>query len=507
MISILAEEDFDAAMAAMEPTAESQQGELASEIAKDELRSEVQRLAQLEPVDYERERAAVAAKFNIRRSVLDELISAYQSATTQSSEGKGTSLDLRPPIPWHERIDGDRLLSSMVSIIHQHVVLPAPAAVAVALWVLFTYLLDCFSHSPRLALTSPTPRCGKTTLLEVIVRTTLKALPASNITPAAVFRTIEACLPTLLIDEADTFLRDNDELRGVLNSGHSRAAAFVIRTVGDDHEPRKFSTWCPLAIALIGKLPATLQDRAIEVALKRKTTSETVQRLGPEAYRKLDIWARKAARWAADHTQVLTAAAPAIPAGLDNRAEDNWRPLVAIADAAGGRWPTIARQAAVTLSAAREEGSIGILLLSDLRTLFLVQETDALRSEKICEELAKMESRPWPEYRRGRPITMKQLAALLRPFAVSPATIGKEAKGYRLKWLQEAFDRYLPPLTPVSAVEASNSFSPNGLDHFFDPSTDPTSDGSKMTVGATPPKASTVRQQENRHLEPDEEQI
>lgn len=43
--------------------------------------------------------------------------------------------------------------------------------------------------------------------------------------------------PTMLIDEADTFLCDNDELRGVLNTGHTRATAYVIRTVGEDHEP------------------------------------------------------------------------------------------------------------------------------------------------------------------------------------------------------------------------------------------------------------------------------
>ena len=69
----------------------------------------------------------------------------------------------------------------------------------------------------------------------------------------------------MLIDEADSFLRNSDELRGVLNSGHTRDSAFVIRTVGEDHEPRRFSTWGAKAIALIGKLPDTLADRSIEV--------------------------------------------------------------------------------------------------------------------------------------------------------------------------------------------------------------------------------------------------
>ena len=58
--------------------------------------------------------------------------------------------------------------------------------------------------------------------------------------------------PTLLIDEADSFAKDNEELRGILNSGHIKAAAHVIRNL--KHKPRRFSTWAPKAIAMIGAL-------------------------------------------------------------------------------------------------------------------------------------------------------------------------------------------------------------------------------------------------------------
>jgi hypothetical protein len=57
--------------------------------------------------------------------------------------------------------------------------------------------------------------------------------------------------PGLLIDEADKFLRDNEELRGVLNSGHRRGGS-VLHTTGDDHEPRSFATYAACVIALIG---------------------------------------------------------------------------------------------------------------------------------------------------------------------------------------------------------------------------------------------------------------
>ena len=113
----------------------------------------------------------------------------------------------------------------------------------VTLWVLFTYLLDAFETSPRLAITAPQKRCGKTTLLSLLYQLSCRPLAAANLTPAVAFRVIEAARPTLLIDETDTFVKENDELRGILNSGHSRATAFVIRCQGEDNQPRCFSTW------------------------------------------------------------------------------------------------------------------------------------------------------------------------------------------------------------------------------------------------------------------------
>src|SRR5262249_26279091 len=151
--------------------------------------------------------------------------------------------------------------------------------------------------------------------------------------------------------EADSFLPDNEELRGVLNSGHRRATAVTVRCVGDDLEPKTFSTWCAKAIALIGKLPGTLADRSIKVALRRKGRAERVERLrhtrlGNETAE----LQRKAARWATDNVNALRSADPSIPETLNDRAGDCWRPLLAIADRAGGEWPELARSAAVAMA-------------------------------------------------------------------------------------------------------------------------------------------------------------
>ena len=133
-----------------------------------------------------------------------------------------------------------------------------------------------------------------------------KALTASNLTGPATYRVVEAFAPTLLLDEADTFLTDEkSELRGILNSSHSRTAAFVPRCVGDSHEVKLFSTWCAKAIALIGALPATLQDRAVALQLERRRKKEPVERRRADRNADLDELCRKTARWAADNSYVL----------------------------------------------------------------------------------------------------------------------------------------------------------------------------------------------------------
>ena len=82
------------------------------------------------------------------------------------------------------------------------------------------------------------------------------------------------------MDEADTYLEQRgDEFRGILNSGHTRDAAVVWRADGVKYDPKGFSTWAPIAIAKIGKLPETLASRSIIIPMRRKRPDELVTRL------------------------------------------------------------------------------------------------------------------------------------------------------------------------------------------------------------------------------------
>jgi hypothetical protein len=302
-------------------------------------------------------------------------------------------------------------------------------------------------------------QCGKTTLLTLLERLCPRSLQTANITAAAVYRTVDAVRPTLLIDEADTFMNEKDELRGILNSGHARAGACVIRLDGDKYDPKKFSTWCAVVIARIGKLAPTLADRSIPVELKRKASDESVERLRLDRLDHLGKLASMAARWAADNLARLAGADPEVPDSLGDRAQDNWRPLIAIAEEAGGEWPDKARMAALALSGGQQiDDEVKTQILADLMQIFDDQQADKLASKTICDALAEMEERPWPEWKNGRPITATQLGRLLKPFGISPGTIrleGKTAKGYKRADFEDTFARWLPSRS-VTPSQVSN---------------------------------------------------
>jgi Protein of unknown function (DUF3631) len=406
--------------------------------------AEIARLAALTPVQYERERKAAAERLDIRAAILDKLV---QAERPESDSKQGSAISFPEPELWPERIEGAHLLDSIADAIRRHVVMSNHARDTAALWAVHPYLLDCFLVSPRLAITSPTKQCGKTTLLDVLARLVLKPLPSANVSTSVVFRVVQGHRPTLLIDEADTFIRENDELRGVLNSGH-RQGGSVVRNVGDEHEPRAFSTYSACAIALIGRLPDTLHDRSLTIALKRRMPSETVAPFRSDRADYLDALAGQAARWAQDHAEQIRIADPDMPEGVFNREADNWRPLLAIADAAGGDWPKRARQAVRQAHADAEDDSRVAMLLGDIKAIFTDRNMDRLSSADVVIDLAAILGRPWADYKNGKPITQNQLARILKPLGIAPDNVrigDKVPKGYQLAQFADAFARYLAP--------------------------------------------------------------
>ncbi len=410
---------------------------------------EIVRLAALGPAQYDRERDAAAQRLEVRKTTLDKLVRA---ARGDSENRQGRALELHEPEPWDEPIDGDALLDGLRAGLERYIVLPPHAAAAIALWVVHTHVIETAHHTPRLLFKSPEMRCGKTTALNVLRRLVVRPLQAANVSTAAVYRTVEAAQPTLLVDEADTFLTKSDELRGVINSGHEKNGS-VIRVDGENNEPRVFATFAATAIACIGAMPGTIEDRSIIIHMKRRKPSEPVERLRGDRAPELDDLASMAARWVADSLIALKAADVDPPAALSDRAADGWRPLLCIADLAGGDWPDLARQAAVALSASSDdEESIRTMLLKDIRAIFNKRGDEKIQSATIVSDLHELEDRPWNEYGKARkPITKTKLANLLKPFGVAPGKIRigeATSNGYRLEQFKDAFDRYLRADTP-----------------------------------------------------------
>jgi hypothetical protein len=184
----------------------------------------------------------------------------------------------------------------------------------------------------------------------------------------------------------------------------------------------------------------------VTIDLKRRLPSEKVEPYRPDRAGHLDVLARKAARWANDHADRIATVDPAMPKGIVNRAADNWRPLLAIADVAEGEWPERARKAAeASRSAEGDDSSRLEILLGDIRDAFA--DKAETPSVDLVKALIGLEGRPWAELGKSRkPLTQNRLARMLKPLGIAPKKIGPEKErvnGYVCAHFEEAFGRYL----------------------------------------------------------------
>jgi putative DNA primase/helicase len=413
----------------------------------------IERFPGLDRSDIERQLDEIAA----------ELFKLKGKKNESADKLNGKPPVLKDPEPWPDPVCGADLLDELVTTIRRFSILPEYGAEAAALWIVHAHALDAFQVSPFLTLTSPERRCGKTNTLTILLQLAPRGAAVSNITGPALFRVIEKFQPTLGLDEAETYVGpENEQLRGILDSGHTRMTACVWRCVGDDKEAALFSTWCPKIVGLIGHLAPTLEDRSIVLHLKRKTRAERVDRLRLDRLGEFEPLCSRCARWTKDNLELLREADPETPQEIENdRALDNWRPLLAIADAVGEAWPARARKAARALSGAADNESVRVLLLEDLRALFIERGVERLKTSDIIEHLATLEVHPWAEWKRGKPLSPTGMARLLKPFGITPDKWrdGETIRGYKLDQFTETFARYLGDqnATPATTVKSKDN--------------------------------------------------
>lgn len=358
----------------------------------------------------------------------------------------------KPVVAHAQPVDPPQLFDGVVDLLTRFVIMTPHQRVAVALWIVHTWLIEIAQVAPLLLITAAERESGKTQLLSLVAMLCRQAMTVSNSTTAFLFRAIEKWQPTLFIDEADTFMRESTEQKGLINAGHTRQSAWVGRVVGDSHEPAMFNVFCLKALAgidLAKHLPDATMSRGIILALSRKLPHERCERLrhaDPEHFAAL---ASKLARFAQDYAGQIKHARPTLPAALSDRQQDNWEPLFAIAACAGPEWFARCESAALALSRSTDMSeSSGNSLLHDIRDIFERKKCDKISSADLVSALIQDEEAGWASYNRGKPITPRQVAKLLRPYGITPKTVRlgtrETPKGYDRQQFEDAFSRYLP---------------------------------------------------------------
>jgi hypothetical protein len=370
--------------------------------------------------------------------------------------------------------DGGPLLNDVRAYLGRFICYPSEhAAIAHTLWVVHAHLIPAWESTPRLAFLSAEPESGKTRCLEVTEALVPRPINTMNSSANYLFRQTgsDAGQPTIIIDEVDTVFgpktKDrNEDIRAFINSGHRRGAKFgrcVVR--GTVVETEEIESYAAVALAGLGWLPTTILTRSIIIRMRRRLRGQQVESFrhrvhtpqGVTLCRRLIGWARKVE---ADAEK----ARPVMPPSVEDRQADAWEPLLAVADLAGGLWPTLARDAAEALVAVNRDtpASLNLRLLGDLRTVFLnnlvavAQATPhGLLTKRIMEDLHTLDEAPWHAINKGDPYSSSQLAAALRDYEVRSENLRPhpdsrtQAKGYPIAPLADAWRRYLPPLDPA----------------------------------------------------------
>jgi putative DNA primase/helicase len=398
--------------------------------------------ATLPTPEYEHQRKLQAMKLGCRVGMLDGLVEARREDSNGALQGSAVVL---PEIElWPEPVDGAEALHEVSGAFASYVALPDGAADSLALWCAHTHLFNAFICSPRLNITSPERGCGKSTLRDVAALFVPRPILTENLSVAVLFRLVDAQAPVILADEYDAWLKDNEELRGLLNAGHRRGAK-VYRCEGDRHEVRAFNAYTPAVLCGIGALPGTLHDRSIVLRLDRAKPGELSVRFDPRHTESEVELCRKLARWCTDNREQIQEIDPVLPNGVFNRLADNWRPLFAIAKVAGEDWPNRCADAFAKLSSRNDADSesLRVNLLDDIRQIF---RSDRMFSKDVIDGLKEMTESPWPEVCRGKPITERWLARNLAAFNIHSKTLRIDhdrAKGYELEDFSNVFERYL----------------------------------------------------------------
>lgn len=350
-------------------------------------------------------------------------------------------------------------------------------AIAVSLWIVGTYVFDAYDTTPYLHIKSPEKRSGKSLLLELLELLCHKPLLAANVSPAALYRVVDSRSPTLLLDEVDAVFpkgrtsdQNKEDLRGLLNAGY-RSSARAIRInlkASKDNQVEEFSAFCPKALAGIGDLPDTIADRCITISLQRKPPRIVVERFRRRSVESEASEVRDVLEGAISGlVDLLRQMHVQLPGEINDRQQDTWELLLAIADVAGPTWSIDALSACRELSGDSSDSadSFGQELLRDLYSVWDETETGGIPSSELCSRLVALPEARWGDY-FGREFNQRDLAKVLKQYGIKSQSIkmpdGSVPRGYRRDVVWPVWERYLHELSATNATSATTQ-TPQGL--------------------------------------------
>ena len=363
-------------------------------------------------------------------------------------------LNLNDVEPWSGKVDLDALMKECLYTIKSYVVLSEHDALAVVLWIINSWCPKLFARCPLLLINAPERECGKTQLLKVVEKLVSRPIETANISLAALFRLITNYSPTLLIDEADTFMEGKSEMAGVVNKGYERGGV-VLRVESSnrgDQIERAFEVFGPKAMAgimLERHLPSATMSRGIQIPLKRKTKDDTVLRLRAADPKVFASLRSRILKFVLENRDVLSKGWEELPGELSDRQQDNWESLLAIANCFGEVWYAKAVEAALQNCAETSPPkSSSNQLLEDIREVLDNYEEKYIPSVDLLAKLNDDQDMDWSNYNRGQPLTARQLARFMGAYGIKPKTVriksGQTPKGYEVREFEDAFVRYLP---------------------------------------------------------------
>lgn len=244
---------------------------------------------------------------------------------------------------------------------------------------------------------------------------------------AALFRLIGKFKPTLLLDEMEQ-IREKGEraqiLHNLLNAGNRRDAV-AIRCAEGGASIERCRVFCPNGIAAIGSLPDTITDRAIVIAMQRRTREEKIERfLFQRAEPEARYLRERVAAWAKINAETIRQAYLAAPdlGFLEDRDAESWAPLFSIlAVADDSRLPEL-RDCAEALCGAKQADSaeehFAVRLICDAASV--LREGDKhIASADLLGRLKTIADAPWSE----DSFDQRQLAKHLRAFSLKPKPV------------------------------------------------------------------------------------